>query len=140
LIKMKRAYEIETLDRKVLGLSFESLLEGAMSEESLFENRIGQDILSMYSRAIKNEENNNIIDAIYLYRYIIELYQKHWKDSKIEKQYLDIVLKSMNNLAVICYDLNRNEEALSWFNSMLMVDPANELALENLKLLKSENQ
>jgi tetratricopeptide (TPR) repeat protein len=136
---MKRAYEIETLDRKVLGLSFEFLIEGAMSEEPLFQNRIGINISMIYSRAIKSEEDNNLVDAIYLYRHIIELYDKNRKDSKIEKQFLDIVLKAMNNLAVICYELNKNEEAIAWFNRILLIDPANELALENITLLKSEN-
>jgi tetratricopeptide (TPR) repeat protein len=138
---------IEILERKSLGLGFEDLLSDAVAGINVLKNDcLEEKIKSFYNSAIVSEDTKKVIDAIFNYKSIIDLFEKNVLPFENGNNYrknndiFEIVMKSMNNLGAICYDLNLFEEAQIWFERILTIDANNEMAKENLQILKSEKK
>jgi hypothetical protein len=122
-------------------MGFADLLNGARSETGFYnvEGNL-KTIQNLFEIAVKSEDENKMIDALFYYRYIFEIF--HEKTSSLINNStftgLEIVLKAMNNIGGICYDLNQKSEAIIWFKDILSIDPDNEIAKENLEVLNRE--
>jgi hypothetical protein len=140
-MKMLRDSIDGVTERKALGLGFKDLLEGAKADVGLYNfEGAARQIQFFFSLAVKSEDENNVIDALFYYRYIIEIFNERIKNNIEPSEFdnLNIVLKAMNNIGGICYDLDQKNEALTWFKRILMIDSDNIIAKENLEVLNRE--
>jgi tetratricopeptide (TPR) repeat protein len=140
-MKMLRDIEVAEVERKALGFGFQDLMEGARSEIGLFNTEADLErIQCLFELAVKSEDEHRIIDALFYYRYIVKIFDEKTTGltDKSLFQSIKIVLKAMNNIGGICYDLDQKKEALIWFNKILTIDADNEIARENLEILNQE--
>jgi tetratricopeptide (TPR) repeat protein len=120
--------------KKNLGIGLDVLLTATQGQyETKSEESILTRVEELFDRALKQEEMGDSFEVYYLYRRIIDL------DSggPYTPELAELVSRSYNNIAVILVENDQIEKARGYLQQAIEIDPENQTAVENLKLIKN---
>lgn len=121
---------------KGLGMGLDLLLKA--SNTAGLQTHTGEDLEQAgdcFSRALQEEEKDHFLEAYHLYRRVEELVGANAAEDA-EKSWL--CSRALNNAAAILNENGQWEEARIYLEKALEICPDNQVAEENLALLKNE--
>lgn len=120
--------------KKNLGIGLDVLLTATQGQ---YETKPEENVLAqaevLFGKALEQDKMGDSFEAYYYYRQIVDLLDT--PESNVP-EILELLSRSLNNIAVILADNSRTEEALSFLQQALDVYPQNQTAIENMKLLQ----
>jgi len=91
-------------------------------------------VASLMAKAIEEDEQGNIFEAYHLYRRVIDCQEKSaWRGLPVVSA---LAAQALNNAAVILCEHGKPESAHTFLTQALLLQPDNQVALENLQLIK----
>lgn len=122
-----------------LGMGLDLLLTGAEGKELVTREKISNSrAREMLEEALKQDEADNFLEAYYLYRRFIDLYE----DSSLlsEEGGSLLVSQALNNAAIILYEHGEPHMAYAYLEKSIVIEPDNRVAQSNLEELKKSSK
>ena len=122
--------------KKNLGLGLDVLLTASEAHHNMSgEDKLLERARSLLEKAIDQDELGTSFEAYYYYRQVIDLLEE-----AVEPNITEIPLllsQALNNTAIILFENGQQESALSFLERALVICPENNMARENIGLLKA---
>lgn len=122
--------------KKNLGIGLDVLLTSMQGQQ---EPGAGRSVLNRaqlyFGKALEQDERGNSFEAYYLYRQVIDLFNTGEHDITELSQ---IISRSCNNIAVILFESDQTENAISFLQRAIDIYPQNRTALENMKAVRKK--
>lgn len=122
--------------KKNLGIGLDVLLTSMQGQQ---EPAAGRSVLNRaqlyFGKALEQDGRGNSFEAYYLYRQAIDLFNTGEHDITELSQ---IISRSCNNIAVILFESDQTENAISFLQRAIDIYPQNRTALENMKAVRKK--